>query len=379
MAWITKTPKGHYCARYRGPDRKERSRTFPRKRDAQDWLTKQGAAISSGDWTDPRHRRRTVSQLGEVWLQTKKHLKASSRMDYLRIWSLHVEPKWGGREIGTITTSEIKAWVAELREHLSVSRTRRAIMILRQILDNAIEDRILGRNPVTASVKAGTQARSVPRALTHAEVKRLIKASETSWRPVIQVLAYSGLRLSEAAALKVQHLHLDARPPEISVEVAEVEVGGTFDGDETREYRKTGEPKSWQHRRVPQTQTSLRALTKMSRGKAGDAYVFTPEGEQLDGKRFREALREACERARINPPITPHNLRDTAATLAIQAGANIKAVQAMLGHASATMTLDRYAAVLPSDFGTLISVIERAEMAQIAEPQRNQREIRRAR
>ena len=42
-------------------------------------------------------------------------------------------------------------------------------------------------------------------------------------------------------------------------------------------------------------------------------------------------------------PLTPHDLRDTAASLAVAAGASVKAVQRMLGHASAAMTLDVYA------------------------------------
>ena len=46
---------------------------------------------------------------------------------------------------------------------------------------------------------------------------------------------------------------------------------------------------------------------------------------------------------------TPHDLRHTAASLAISVGANVKAVQRMLGHASAAMTLDIYAGLLPDD------------------------------
>ena len=49
------------------------------------------------------------------------------------------------------------------------------------------------------------------------------------------------------------------------------------------------------------------------------------------------------------PRVTPHDLRHTAASLAISAGANVKAVQRMLGHASAAMTLDTYADLFPDD------------------------------
>lgn len=49
------------------------------------------------------------------------------------------------------------------------------------------------------------------------------------------------------------------------------------------------------------------------------------------------------------PTVTPHDLRHTAASLAISAGANVKAVQRMLGHASASMTLDTYADLFEDD------------------------------
>jgi integrase len=55
----------------------------------------------------------------------------------------------------------------------------------------------------------------------------------------------------------------------------------------------------------------------------------------------RGALNQACERLRI-PRLTPHELRHTAASLAIASGAHIKVLQQMLGHKSATMTLDQY-------------------------------------
>ena len=48
-------------------------------------------------------------------------------------------------------------------------------------------------------------------------------------------------------------------------------------------------------------------------------------------------------------PLTPHDLRDTAASLAVSAGANVKTIQRMLGHASAAMTLDIYAGLFDDD------------------------------
>jgi integrase len=62
----------------------------------------------------------------------------------------------------------------------------------------------------------------------------------------------------------------------------------------------------------------------------------------------RRVFDKACDEAGL-VGFTPHDLRHTAASLAISVGANVKAVQRMLGHASAAMTLDIYAGLFPDD------------------------------
>ena len=58
------------------------------------------------------------------------------------------------------------------------------------------------------------------------------------------------------------------------------------------------------------------------------------------------------------PRVTPHDLRHTAASLAISAGANVKAVQRMLGHASAAMTLDTYAELFEDDLDSVAVALD---------------------
>lgn len=63
------------------------------------------------------------------------------------------------------------------------------------------------------------------------------------------------------------------------------------------------------------------------------------------------------------PRLTPHDLRHTAASLAISAGANVKAVQRMLGHASAAMTLDTYSGLFPDDLDSVAAALHEAATA----------------
>jgi integrase len=85
-------------------------------------------------------------------------------------------------------------------------------------------------------------------------------------------------------------------------------------------------------------------------GKRRDDLVFTTaSGAPLRNRNARRAWFDAAAAAIGEPGLTPHELRHTAASLAVGAGANVKAVQAMLGHASAAMTLDTYADLFDDD------------------------------
>jgi integrase len=64
---------------------------------------------------------------------------------------------------------------------------------------------------------------------------------------------------------------------------------------------------------------------------------------------FDAAVQKCQEADETFPDFTPHDLRHTAASLAVSAGANVKAVQRMLGHAKASMTLDVYADLFDDD------------------------------
>jgi integrase len=69
----------------------------------------------------------------------------------------------------------------------------------------------------------------------------------------------------------------------------------------------------------------------------------------LDNTNFRRNVFTPSVRALGLGPFTPHDLRHTTASLAVSAGANVKAVQRLLGHASAAMTLDIYASLFDDD------------------------------
>lgn len=135
-----------------------------------------------------------------------------------------------------------------------------------------------------------------------------------------------------------------------------------------------GTPKSRDARSVPFPAFLVAPLTAGQEGEKLDALVFgagavyLPTPAQGDGW-FAGARRRASESDPTFPPAdTLHDLRHTAASLAISAGANVKAAQRVLGHASAAMTLDTYADLFDDDLDAVASALDRAKLNSAGQP-----------
>jgi integrase len=104
-------------------------------------------------------------------------------------------------------------------------------------------------------------------------------------------------------------------------------------------------------------------------GRRPDDLVFTsPQGEPLRAGNFRrDVFTPAARRAGLDG-LVPHGLRHTAASLAIAAGADVKVVQQMLGHKSATMTLDLYRHLFDDRLDEVADGLDRAARTTLVPP-----------
>jgi integrase len=216
------------------------------------------------------------------------------------------------------------------------------------MLTLAVRDRRIPNNPADG-VKLPRAAKGEPRFLTHDQVEQLAQSCP-GYELFVRLLAYTGLRWGEAVALRVGRLDLMRRRAEI------VHTAIELDGEMTY-----GTPKTHQRRSVPIPQTLVDALAEHVAGKAPDGLVFTsPREEVMRNHNFRSRVFAPAAVAIGVPGLTPHDLRHTAASLAVQAGANVKAVQSMLGHASAAMTLDVYAGLFGDDLDAVADRLDEA-------------------
>jgi integrase len=334
-----------YRVRYRKPDKSQTDkRGFRTKKDAELFLASVTMSKATGEYVDPSKARITVGQLHQRWLDGKKVLKPSAYDSLPRAWRNQVEPTWAHREIGSIEKSEVQAWVASLYADRSASTVLRALGVLAGILDMAIDDGYIKRNPARGLTNRPRKPKKKPGRvyLTHQQLELLARCSK---RPtLVRVLGVTGLRWGEAAALMVRghdqvrrRLHAELNAPTVNGVVI------------------VGPLKTWEDRWVPYPEYLEAEIHALCAGRAPTALMFPDDyGQHLRRPDhgtgwFEGAVKRAQKIDPSIPRITVHDLRHTAASLAISAGANVKALQRMLGHESAAITLDRYADLFDDD------------------------------
>ncbi|QPZ39521.1 site-specific integrase [Paramicrobacterium chengjingii] len=345
-----------YRIRWRTPEHKDRNkRGFTTKRDAERALRKVEGSKDDGQYIDPSSAIATISDLGASWLAGQSHLKPSSLAPVEIAWRVHVEPVWGTQSVGSVRHSAVQKWVTELSERRGATTVLRAHGVLAGILETAVKDRRLASNPARG-VNLPRKTKKPRRYLTHERVERLAEQSGNK-ATLVRFLCYTGLRWGEAVALQVGDLDMLRR--RVRVERNAVRVNG---------YIVPGTPKSHEARSVPFPAFLVDELAAQCEGRErgdllfgnGQTWVVTPSTR--DGW-FVGAKRRASESDADFPNVTIHDLRHTAASLAISAGANVKAVQRMLGHASAAMTLDTYADLFDDDLDAVASALNDARLS----------------
>ncbi len=335
-----------WIARYRGPDGKQHSKTFARKVDAEQWLVAEESKAQRGEWIDPQAGAVTYGEWADHWLDSRHGLAPKTRAGYESLLRSRILPTFAHVEIRRITTPAVREWVSGMVEDVSPARIRQALQVLHASLDMAVDDGLIPRNP-THKVKPPPVRKRRQLFLTADQLEDLADTAETirdGYGGLVRLLGYGGLRWGEAVALRWEKV--DPAWRRVRIEEAASEVGGriTFGAPKTHETRTVILPRG----------------VVSSLGVPDSGLVFTaPQGGPLRHSNFTKRIwLPAVASSPVPDGLLIHDLRDTAASLAISAGASIKAVQRMLGHASAAMTLDTYGSLFEEDLETLADRME---------------------
>jgi len=301
--------------------------------------------------------RRTLESYLRSWLEMcKPGVKPNTWKSYEYVARLHTIPGLGRTTLTKLTPEMVQRWLAQKQTSgsLSITTVRYLHSVLRLALGEALRLGLVQRN-VCASVKKPRRRRIEMRWWTPEQARMVLEAAKGDRLYALFVLALStGMRASEMLGLRWRDLDLGKRTLTVQTQLQwrKVEGGRVLRFDEVK--TDAGRRKITLAPHVVEALRAHRAAQRSERLKLGpiwrenDLMFCNGIGGGLDlgnvrSRTFLPVVREAGV-----PCIRPHDMRHTAATIAILNGMPIKAVSEMLGHSSVAITMGIYAHVLPN-------------------------------
>lgn len=334
--------------------RKRHQLTFKVKKDAEAFHREQLRLRDRGQYLDPQEAKRPLREFFDPWLRTTANIKPVTRKTYVSVWRSVVSPRWGDVQIRSITFADVRDWTSNCTSSsgnvIGDSQIRKASSVLAMILDYCVELNVIPKNP--ARPDPGSRRDYLPRKkerdtseiLSEEEIERLARACGP-YDDLIRILAHLGLRFGEATALK---------PEDIDFELGRILVRRTLSVDDSGKIIQQS-PKNGKQRVVPLIDRLRTPLASRALRTQGGSLLFTsPLGEPIRHQNFtRRVWKPALLIAGVSTSLTMHQLRHTAASLAIAKGCNVLEVSQLLGHASASLTLDTYSHLFADSNTTL--------------------------
>ena len=343
-----------YRVRYRKPDRTQTDkRGFRTKRDAELFLASVEVAKNTGRYIDPSRARVTIADWMTAWVESRSDLRPSTLLRVQGVVRMHIIPTLGHYPLSDLTRLEAQQWASKLSAEQSPGSVRKIVNVLSAGLQLAVDDGRLPANPASR-LKLPKQIKKRKKFLTHEQVAALAEAIDAKpagegFGLLILVLAYTGLRWGELSGLRVRDL--DFSRGRLEVHSTLIEVNGVI-------HEST--PKDYEARSIPVPAFILEQLAVHVAGKSKDERVFVSSkaGGVLRNGNFRRGWFDDAAASIGIPGLTPHELRHTCASLAVSAGANVKALQRMLGHSSAKETLDTYSDLFDEDLDSVAVALD---------------------
>lgn len=293
----------------------------------------------------------TVQAAVEVYLEFLESNRKSA-VDARHRARAHIYPILGNVEAASLTTDMLRKWHAGLAKALPRARTKpgkaqqhrafngddgdsvrrrrssanRVMTILKAALNHAFHVGKVASDAAWRKVKPfkAVDAARV-RYLSVEEARRLVNASDPEFRPLVQAALQTGCRYGELARLQVHDFNPDS---------------GTL---------AIRQSKSGRSRHVVLTDEGIALFTQLTAGRSGNELLLRRSNGSAWGPSHQSRpMADACERAKIDPPVGIHVLRHTWASLSAMAGVPLLVVAKNLGHADTRMVERHYGHLAPS-------------------------------
>jgi integrase len=352
-------------ATYRGPDGKERTRSFKLKGDAKKWIEDERSKINRGTWIDARSGRVTVRDFADPWLGRQLQLAARTKELYRYLLDRHILVTLGDTPLAALRPSMIEAWHGELSQR-HPSTSAKAYRLLSQVMRAAVRDKLIHESPCQLSGGGKENAAERPVA-SIAEVDAIAGAMPAHLQLAVHLAAWCQMRRGEILGLR----RGDVDP-----------MHGTLTIEATRVKMMSGEMIT----KSPKSDAGLRTLAvpphvialivdhleHFVEGDA-DALIFTGSlGEPLLDRSLDHYWRRA--RASVGRgDLHFHDLRHSGLTWSAATGATVAELMRRAGHSStaaalryqhATEDRDRVLADALSELVPLAKVLRTADFSR---------------
>jgi integrase len=343
VASLVRRANGRWRARYRDEAGREHARHFDRKADAARWLDEVTASMVTGDYVDPAAGRVTFAAWFEEWID--RQVWAEGTVIAARRAAGCVT--FADLPLQRIRTSHVQQWVRTMaqpapgrRRGLAPTTIRTRFNYVHMALRAAVVDRLIRADP-SAGVplprpRRAAAAMTIP---TVEDVGVACRLAPGWFRPFIAVCAFAGLRLGEAAGLRLQDVDFLRRVIHVRHQVQGATVATT----------RLVLPKYGSERTVhaPAELLEMLAAHVRSTGVVAGDWVFSLGGVPLTRNAAGHQWRQVRRAAGLEQ-FTLHDLRHFYASGLIAAGCDVVTVQRALGHSSATITLNVYSHLWPT-------------------------------
>jgi len=231
-----------------------------------------------------------------------------------------------GRDLTAARESDLLAYMAERHAATRATTANRRLSVFKRFSRWALREGLISADP-TLKLQAARTPLRVPKVLSEAQVEALLAAPDTDTplglrdRTMIELMYASGLRVSELVLLKTVYLSLD-----------EGALRVTGKGAKERLVPFGAEAHAWVRRYLAEARGDI------LKGQASDALFVTARGGPMTRQMFWKLIKAHALKAGIHAPLSPHTLRHAFATHLLNHGADLRAVQMLLGHADISTT-----------------------------------------
>ena len=263
------------------------------------------------------------------YLILEKGLSKNTIESYSRDISRYVEylKKKGGRQISDADTPLILTYLISLRDGGLKSRsTARHLVTLRGFYRYLVQEKIIKHDPVRL-IDLPKSGLKLPDVLSVSEIKLLLSVPDTQTplglrnAAMIELLYAAGLRVSELVNLKLLDINTEAGFVRVIGKGSKERIVpiGHYAQKRLDNYVKT-------------------ALPQLLKGGVSHYLFVARAGKPMTRQGFWKLLKQYALQARIAKKITPHSFRHSFASHLLEGGADLRAVQVMLGHADIATT-----------------------------------------